>query len=191
MPEMLFTGKQDSREGTSQVLTPSNPGHQPSPNSTPCRRQQDTHQPPLLLSTSAPDDTTSRIGAASDHTVVSSMHTETTAKTEPSSAFLFSKHQLTQETGAQRVRGTTFPLGHPSIRKGQQGLSSCLVHPLMPKTRLPSQQPAPWFQKFQLVWPPSHHPGSRSENYIPFHHLRLIEETSTHPSMTEKHTREP
>ncbi|XP_060271411.1 mucin-16-like isoform X1 [Ovis aries] len=201
MPEMLSTGKQDSREGTSQVLTPSNPGHQywtsnpghqPSPNSTPAGDSRIPTSPPLLLSTSAPDDTTSRIGAASDHTVVSSMHTETTAKTEPSSAFPIFQTPTDAETGAQRVRGTTFPLGLPSP-SGEGTARTVLV----PSTSPDAKDSSPITTASTLVSEVS--AGLATLGITQVLEVKttspsttsVSEETSTHPSMTEKHTREP
>ncbi|KAG5208714.1 hypothetical protein JEQ12_016279 [Ovis aries] len=201
MPEMLSTGKQDSREGTSQVLTPSNPGHQywtsnpghqPSPNSTPAGDSRIPTSPPLLLSTSAPDDTTSRIGAASDHTVASSMLTETTAKTEPSSAFPIFQTPTDAETGAQRVRGTTFPLGHPSP-SGEGTARTVLV----PSTSPDAKDSSPITTASTLVSEVS--AGLATLGITQVLGVKttspsttsVSEETSTHPSMTEKHTREP
>ncbi|XDA77251.1 hypothetical protein R6Z07F_006542 [Ovis aries] len=192
MPEMLSTGKQDSREGTSQVLTPSNPGHQPSPNSTPAGDSRIPTSPPLLLSTSAPDDTTSWIGAASDHTVASSMLTETTAKTEPSSAFPIFQTPTDAETGAQRVRGTTFPLGLPSP-SGEGTARTVLV----PSTSPDAKDSSPITTASTLVSEVS--AGLATLGITQVLGVKttspsttsVSEETSTHPSMTEKHTREP
>ncbi|KAI4569372.1 hypothetical protein MJT46_006666 [Ovis ammon polii x Ovis aries] len=201
MPEMLSTRKQDSREGTSQVLTPSNPGHQywtsnpghqPSPNSTPAGDSRIPTSPPLLLSTSAPDDTTSWIGAASDHTVASSMLTETTAKTEPSSAFPIFQTPTDAETGAQRVRGTTFPLGHPSP-SGEGTARTVLV----PSTSPDAKDSSPITTASTLVSEVS--AGLATLGITQVLGVKttspsttsVSEETSTHPSMTEKHTREP
>ncbi|XP_040097577.1 LOW QUALITY PROTEIN: mucin-16-like [Oryx dammah] len=200
MPEMLSTGKQDSQEGTSQVLTPSNPGHQywtsnpghqPSPSSTPAGDSMIPTSPPLLLSTSAPDDTTSRIGAASDHTVTSSMHTETTAKTEPSSAFPIFQTLTDAETSAQRVRGTTFPLGHPSP-SGEGTVRTVLVpstspdatdsSPITTASTLVSEVSAglATLGITQVLGVKTASPSTAS----------VSEQTSTHAPMTEKHTRE-
>ena len=79
--------------------------------------------PPLLMSTSIPDGTASGLGTSSDLTFTSSEHTETsetTAKTEPSSASPLSSTLSNAETSTERVRGmTSLCLSHLYQAKGQ------------------------------------------------------------------------
>ncbi|XP_047630648.1 mucin-16-like, partial [Phacochoerus africanus] len=116
MPETFSTGNPESREGTSQVLTPSNPGHHfSSPGTSPAGDLVMTTSLPLSLSTSAPGATASRFSASSDHEVTSSRDTgtpESAAKTDPSSSLLRSGSRA--ETSAERVRNTTSPLAWTS-----------------------------------------------------------------------------
>ncbi|XP_055286568.1 mucin-16-like [Moschus berezovskii] len=193
IPEMLSTGKPDSRAGTSQVLTPSNPGHHfSSPNSTPAGDSMIPTSPPLLLSTSTPGDTTSRIGTAADHVVTSPMHTETTAKTEPSSAFPIVQTLTEAETSAKKVRGTTFPGGHSSP-SGEGTARTVLMLSTSPDaTDSPSiatastlvSEVSAGLATLGITQVPGVKTTSPSTTSV-------IGKTSTHPSMTEKHTREP
>ncbi|XP_043767315.1 mucin-16-like isoform X2 [Cervus elaphus] len=191
IPEMLSTGKPDSREGTSQLLTPSNPGHHfSSPSGTPVGDSMIPTSPPLLLSTSGPGDT-ARIGTASDHTVTSSMHTETTAKTEPSSAFPIFQTLTDAETSAKRVRGTTFLLGHPSPSGEGTARTVFMLSTSPDATDSPSITTASTLvsevSAGLATLSITQFPGVKTTSPPT---TSISEETSTHPSMTEKHTRE-
>ncbi|CAN0428741.1 unnamed protein product [Rangifer tarandus platyrhynchus] len=109
-PEVLSTENRDSGEPSTWGLTPSTSRHHFSSHETsPAGDITKSTSPPLLMSTSIPDDTASGLGTSSDLKFTSSVHTETpetTAKTEASSAFPPSSALSNAETGTERVRGS-------------------------------------------------------------------------------------
>lgn len=124
IPEVLSTGNPGSGEPSSWGLTPSTSRHHFfSPETGPAGDIMKSTSPPLLMSTSIPDGTASGLGTSSDLTFTSSVHTETsetTAKTEPSSASPLSSTLSNAETSTERVRGmTSLCLSHLYQAKGQ------------------------------------------------------------------------
>ncbi|XP_044804103.2 mucin-16 isoform X2 [Bubalus bubalis] len=189
-------GKPDSKEGTSQVLTLSNAEHHfSSPDTSPPGDLMTPTSVPLLLSTSITDPTGSQSSSSSDHMVTSSKDTETpgsTERTEPNSAFLLSRTSSHTETSAERVRGTTFPLDHPS--PSGEGTARTV---LMPSTSPDATDSPPITTASTLVLEVSAGLATLSITQVPGvktaspSTTSVSEETSTHPSMIEKHTREP
>ncbi|MXQ97194.1 hypothetical protein E5288_WYG011652 [Bos mutus] len=189
-------GKPDSKEGTSQVLTLSNAEHHfSSPDTSPPGDLMSPTSVPLLLSTSITDPTGSRSSPSSDHMGTSSKDTETpgsTESTEPNPAFLLSRTSSYTETSAERVRGTTFPLDHPS--PSGEGTARTV---LMPSTSPDATDSPPITTASTLVSEVSTGLATLGITQVPGvkttspSTTSVSEVTSTHPSMTEQHTREP
>ncbi|XP_027403650.1 mucin-16-like isoform X6 [Bos indicus x Bos taurus] len=188
-------GKPDSKEGTSQVLTLSNAEHHfSSPDTSPPGDLMSPTSVPLLLSTSITDPTGSRSSPSSDHMGTSSKDTETpgsTERTEPNPAFLLSRTSSHTETSAERVRGTTFPLDHPS--PSGEGTARTV---LMPSTSPDATDSPPITTASTLVSEVSTGLATLGITQVPGvkttspSTTSVSEVTSTHPSMTEQHTRE-
>ncbi|XP_015327468.2 mucin-16 isoform X7 [Bos taurus] len=188
-------GKPDSKEGTSQVLTLSNAEHHfSSPDTSPPGDLMSPTSVPLLLSTSITDPTGSRSSPSSDHMGTSSKDTETpgsTGRTEPNPAFLLSRTSSHTETSAERVRGTTFPLDHPS--PSGEGTARTV---LMPSTSPDATDSPPITTASTLVSEVSTGLATLGITQVPGvkttspSTTSVSEVTSTHPSMTEQHTRE-
>ncbi|XP_070648856.1 mucin-16 isoform X3 [Bos indicus] len=188
-------GKPDSKEGRSQVLTLSNAEHHfSSPDTSPPGDLMSPTSVPLLLSTSITDPTGSRSSPSSDHMGTSSKDTETpgsTGRTEPNPAFLLSRTSSHTETSAERVRGTTFPLDHPS--PSGEGTARTV---LMPSTSPDATDSPPITTASTLVSEVSTGLATLGITQVPGvkttspSTTSVSEVTSTHPSMTEQHTRE-
>ncbi|XP_061278012.1 mucin-16-like isoform X5 [Bos javanicus] len=189
-------GKPDSKEATSQVLTLSNAEHHfSSPDTSPPGDLMSPTSVPLLLSASITDPTGSRSSPSSDHMGTSSKDTETpgsTGRTEPNPAFLLSRTSSHTETSAERVRGTTFPLDHPS--PSGEGTAKTV---LIPSTSPDATDSPPITTASTLVSEVSTGLATLGITQVPGvkttspSTTSVSEVTSTHPSMTEQHTREP